>query len=327
MDQGSILAHHWQTVPLLLTRIWAEAQKLSSEPEPIRATCNAFAPDGSVHPTGTVFLTGESDGTEWHVQVGLDSGSEYLEATDWDTPVGFPDIAVPIDVLWLGRNRWNVRQTLQFSLPPIRVGERRVQWGAHNWDSLDSFDPTLLVDLVCRSVFSASQPQEVLEAAAELIERRAPLAAKDEGLEGPFDLGLSYAGEQRAFVDEVAHALRSSGLSVFYDAFLDEALLGRNLIDRLHDIFTNRCRYVVMFISEQYVQKDWPTLERRAAQAKAFESRTDYLLPIRFDDTPVPGLPSTVAYLDARVASPSQIATKLCHKLQGPSSGSGSPNG
>ena len=34
-----------------------------------------------------------------------------------------------------------------------------------------------------------------------------------------YDVGLSFAGEQREYVELVAEALKGRGISVFYDAF------------------------------------------------------------------------------------------------------------
>jgi hypothetical protein len=44
----------------------------------------------------------------------------------------------------------------------------------------------------------------------------------------------------------------------------------------------------------------WITHERRSAQARALQSNQEYVLPVRFDDTEIPGLLSTVMYVDAR---------------------------
>src|SRR5262249_44725376 len=75
-----------------------------------------------------------------------------------------------------------------------------------------------------------------------------------------YDIALSFAGEDRAYVEEVAAGLKSAGVSVFYDGFEKANLWGKNLIDHLADIYSNS-RYVVMFISKAYVEKAWTTHE------------------------------------------------------------------
>ena len=75
-----------------------------------------------------------------------------------------------------------------------------------------------------------------------------------------YDVALSFAGEQRPFVEEVATHLKSSGLRVFYDDFEQNLLWGNDLLEFTKDVYTSS-RYVVLFISEEYCSKAWPTLE------------------------------------------------------------------
>ena len=59
-------------------------------------------------------------------------------------------------------------------------------------------------------------------------------------------------------------------------------------------------RYCLIFISKHYVAKAWTRHDLRSAQARALESHREYILPTRLDDTPVPGLPDTIGYIDLR---------------------------
>lgn len=130
-----------------------------------------------------------------------------------------------------------------------------------------------------------------------------------------YEVSLSFAGEDRAYVEKVATILKSCGVNVFYDLFEKTSLWGKNLIDYLADIYRNRSRFVVMFISKHYVEKAWPKHERQHAQERALISSNEYILPARFDDSEVPGLPSTVAYLDLRQLSAEEFARELLQKL------------
>jgi hypothetical protein len=133
----------------------------------------------------------------------------------------------------------------------------------------------------------------------------------------PYDLAFSFAGEDRAIVAEVARLLLSHGVKVFYDKFEEVQLWGKDLTAHLADIYKNRAKYCAMFISLYYVSKAWPQLERQHAQSRALLEKREYILPILLDQSEVPGLPSTVAYLDARNLSPAQIAEKLRRKVRG----------
>ena len=43
--------------------------------------------------------------------------------------------------------------------------------------------------------------------------------------------------------------------------------------------------------------KVWPTPELRSAQARALSQSVEYILPVRFDETEIPGLLNTVGYV------------------------------
>lgn len=53
----------------------------------------------------------------------------------------------------------------------------------------------------------------------------------------------------------------------------------------------------------------------RARRARALVSAGEYVLPARFDDTEIPGLRGTVAYLDLREVGPDGLARAILLKL------------
>ena len=130
-----------------------------------------------------------------------------------------------------------------------------------------------------------------------------------------FDIALSFAGEDREYVEQVANSLRDSGVRVFYDLFKEVDLWGKNLYDYLSDIYMNKAFYTIMFISKHYAHKLWSTHERQAMQARAFQENQEYILPARFDDTPIPGVLTTIAYISLKNRSPSDFAEIIRNKL------------
>lgn len=130
-----------------------------------------------------------------------------------------------------------------------------------------------------------------------------------------FDIALSFAGENRDYVDQVANLLRDSGVKVFYDLFEEANLWGRNLYDYLSDIYMNKALYTIMFISEHYANKLWTTLERQSMQARAFQEKQEYILPARFDDTIIPGVPPTIGYILLVDRTPEQLVEVIHKKL------------
>ena len=130
-----------------------------------------------------------------------------------------------------------------------------------------------------------------------------------------YDIGLSFAGEQREYVERVAEELDYRGILVYYDAYDQANLWGRDLGEYFKEVFQNRCRYCIVFASREYAAKMWPTFELENALKKATESHRDYILPVKFDDTIIPGIPYTQGYLDARAFTPIQISRLAAQKL------------
>lgn len=130
-----------------------------------------------------------------------------------------------------------------------------------------------------------------------------------------FSVGLSFAGEQRTYVQDVALSLKEKGISVFYDRLHEVDLWGCDLVDTLNTLYSESLNLVIVFVSKEYVEKDFTNLERRAALSKAITTRQKYIMPVRFDDTKLPGLPSTIAYLNASENTPEQLAVKICKAL------------
>ena len=115
-----------------------------------------------------------------------------------------------------------------------------------------------------------------------------------------FDVAVSFAGEDRAYVEDVCGRLKDAGLKVFYDNDYQAEAWGENLVEYFEDVFLRRSRFAVLFISSHYAEKMWPRHERRSALTRAIEQGTAYVLPIRLDDSPIAGLNPAIGYLDAR---------------------------
>jgi CheY-like chemotaxis protein len=130
-----------------------------------------------------------------------------------------------------------------------------------------------------------------------------------------YDIALSFAGEDRIYADALAEALRLRGLDIFYDKYEKSTLWGKNLYTYLSDVYQNKARYCVMFLSKHYSAKLWTNHERESAQARAFKENEEYILPIRLDNTEIPGIPSTIAYLGWPPETAETIADAIMAKF------------
>ena len=154
-----------------------------------------------------------------------------------------------------------------------------------------------------------------LDSEVERLNRAISLARKREAA-ADYDVALSFAGEDRTYVEEVARVLTAAGVKVFYDKLEEADLWGKNLYTHLSDIYRKRARFTVMFISRSYAEKRWTNHEREAAQARAFADSREYILPARFDDTEIPGMLPTTGYILANERPPSDLASLILRKLE-----------
>ena len=133
-----------------------------------------------------------------------------------------------------------------------------------------------------------------------------------------YDVVLSFAGEDRRHAKALADLLKAGGYWVFYDENELAQLWGKNLYDYLSSVYKDRARYCVMFLSQYYERKLWTNHERQMAQARAFQENREYILPVRLDDTEIPGISPTIGYLDLRSMTIEEVYEALNKKLSDP---------
>jgi hypothetical protein len=133
---------------------------------------------------------------------------------------------------------------------------------------------------------------------------------------GTYDIALSYAEEDRKYVERVAHCLIRQGIKVFYDRFEQVDMWGKDLYAHFDEVYRKRAKFCVIFLSAAYATKAWTNQQRRSAQARAFQENQEYILPVRMDDTEVPGISPLIGYINRNDYTPSQLCRMIIAKLQ-----------
>lgn len=131
-----------------------------------------------------------------------------------------------------------------------------------------------------------------------------------------YDIALSFAGEDRAIARQLAGMLRQADFRVFYDEYQKAELWGKDLYVHLSEVYRNKAKYCVMFISQHYSKKLWTNHERKAAQERSFRESREYILPLRLDDTELPGILDTTGYVDLRETRIEEVFEVLSQKLK-----------
>ncbi len=92
---------------------------------------------------------------------------------------------------------------------------------------------------------------------------------------------------------------------------------GKDLYQHLQSVYRDRAQYCLIFVSSHYARKLWAKHELRQAQARAFREHHEYILPVRLDDTEIPGLNATVGYVDLRSHSSEELRQLVLQKVFG----------
>lgn len=132
-----------------------------------------------------------------------------------------------------------------------------------------------------------------------------------------FDVALSFPGEIRETVEQVAQALESriGPNSYFYDNNYVSQLARPSLDILLQEIYRHRSKLIVVFLGADYQRKDWCGIEFRAIREIIMERDHGRIMFVRSDDGAVDGVFKTDGYVDVRRFSPAQIASFICERL------------
>ena len=139
-----------------------------------------------------------------------------------------------------------------------------------------------------------------------------------------FEIALSFPGEVRPLVEQVAHELerRLGPNTYFYDNNYLSQLAQPSLDTLLQGVY-GRAKLVVAFLSADYQRKDWCGVEFRAIKEIIFKREHRRVMFVRTGAGEVDGVFRTDGYIDAEKVSSGQIAQFICERLMLLTSGTG----
>jgi energy-coupling factor transporter ATP-binding protein EcfA2 len=132
----------------------------------------------------------------------------------------------------------------------------------------------------------------------------------------PWDVAVSFAGEDRSIVEEFKNILNKSGYTVFYDFDVQHQLWGADLRKKLSDVYSNEAEYMLIFLSKHYPEKDWTNFEFEIGKEARGKRTSEYLLPVKIDDVSVVGLSQNVGHIDLRRCSVEDLAKSAMNKIE-----------
>ena len=133
-----------------------------------------------------------------------------------------------------------------------------------------------------------------------------------------FAIALSFPGERRPLVRDIAHALRNAlGESrIFYDEFHKTELSRPNMDLVLQRFYAQESDLVAVFVCGEYSEKEWCGLEWSAIRdlMKNHARSDEDVMFLRLDRKDLPGLLSIHGYLDIAAMSAREVADALIRR-------------
>lgn len=125
-----------------------------------------------------------------------------------------------------------------------------------------------------------------------------------------FDVAFSFPGGVREYVESIAVELeREIGPnSYFYDNNYKAQLARPSLDTLLQDIYRNRSKLIVVFLCEQYQEKEWCGIEFRVVKEIIKKREHERVMFVKMDEGKIDGVFSTDGYIDGRQHTPAEVA-------------------
>ncbi len=157
---------------------------------------------------------------------------------------------------------------------------------------------------------------DILEAAGLFHSFVRPSVGRVEDMR--FKVALSFPGEVRGYVSDVARELRnrlSSG-TLFYDNDFQAQLAKPNLDTLLQRIYRENSELVVVFLCADYETKPWCGIEWRAIREIIIDKNDHAVMFMRFDNAKIQGVFSHDGYIDANRHTAAQVAAFILERVR-----------
>lgn len=133
-----------------------------------------------------------------------------------------------------------------------------------------------------------------------------------------FEVALSFPGEHRGYVKEVANELAKElgPNACFFDQYYESQLAQPGLDVLLQEIYGERSGLVVAFVCREYEAKNWCGIEWQKIRERRVGGDEREIMYVRVDEGDVAGLSKLDGYVDARGRAPHELARLVVERVQ-----------
>lgn len=133
-----------------------------------------------------------------------------------------------------------------------------------------------------------------------------------------FKVSLSFPGEKREYVHDVAQILKHKlgDDKVFYDLDYQAQLARPNIDILLQKIYHDNSELVIVFLCKEYDEKEWCGIEWRAIRDLIKKRHGEDIMFMRFDNSEIQGVFSIDGYVDLKALSTNEAADLIFERLK-----------
>jgi hypothetical protein len=133
-----------------------------------------------------------------------------------------------------------------------------------------------------------------------------------------FKVAVSFPGEKRKYVSRVVDVLRSTlgPDKVFYDFDFQAQIARPNADTLLQNIYHKQTDLIVIFLCEEYGEKQWCGLEWRSIRDLIKSKQDNRIMFVKFDRAEIDGLFSIDGYVDATKFKAKEVAKFILERLE-----------
>ena len=128
--------------------------------------------------------------------------------------------------------------------------------------------------------------------------------------EKKYDIAVSYASEQEEFVSRVVKVLRMENKKVFFAPEDEKEYKAKDMFEEFYQIYRYRSKFVVCFISKEYLKKEYTLHEYESAYNKN-KKDNGKLIVVSMDGTLPPHYDRDKNYIDAQKYIEIQVADEI----------------
>lgn len=129
-----------------------------------------------------------------------------------------------------------------------------------------------------------------------------------------YDVALSCARELEEEVEKVENFLKAAGMEVFFYKNRQRELLSQNLDRKTYEIYHEKSLVKVLFISEEYKQREYTQLEKRLS-IDSTQRHKERLIIVNYIGEKLEKEFGKVIYIDGEKATTDEIAMMIQQRV------------